>query len=268
MVKEKEINHTDQMVAGARPDAREFVVDASRGEHSATGSARTERDAQNWIGLDRDSSRARIRLIITSYDSIIVRTYCRIRFVILNLRFLEELDQYIPRHGAVVDFGCGFGLFSLYFASTARGRRITGVDLNEARVKAAQLSAKRLSLSNASYTAGNATDYLVPNGLNCVYMLDLLHHIPQESVAPLLQRIYDALLPDGILLIKDVDTVPAYKRLFTLALDRVMVGLEPIHYWPSRELISLLESLGFEVYSHEMRDILPYAHRLYICRKR
>ena len=91
---------------------------------------------------------------------------------------------------------------------------------------------------------------------------------PQDSVAPLLQRIYDALLPDGILLVKDVDTVPAYKRLFTLALDRAMVGLEPIHYWPARDLISLLECVGFQVYSHEMRDILPYPHRLYICRKR
>ena len=63
---------------------------------STTGSAETEPDTKNWIGLDRDSSRARVRLIITSYDSIIVRTYCRIRFVILNLRFFGRMGSVYP----------------------------------------------------------------------------------------------------------------------------------------------------------------------------
>ena len=30
--------------------------------------------------------------------------------------FLDEIGQYLPRGGRILDFGCGFGLFSLYFA--------------------------------------------------------------------------------------------------------------------------------------------------------
>ncbi|UCE58134.1 MAG: methyltransferase domain-containing protein [Phycisphaerales bacterium] len=99
-------------------------------------------------------------------------------------------------------------------------------------------------------------------------LLDLLHHLPKASVPPLLSRLHDALAHDGVMLVKDVDTRPFYKRWFTLWLDRLMVGMEPIHYWSVEAMIDMLEDTGFEVYTHEMRDILPYPHRLYICRKK
>ena len=237
-----------------------FVSSARKREEYTT-------DRLNRVGADRDASLVRIRQIIRSYDEFIIRAYCRIRFIIMRIRFLEELDQYIPRDGTIVDLGCGFGLFSLYFASTGRGRRMFGVDLNEKRIAVARRSAARLDLSNASYKMGDAAEQPVPAGATCVYMLDLLHHLPEEEVRPLLSRIHVALARDGILLIKDVDTRPAYKRWFTLVLDRLMVGLEPIRYWSASEMIGLLEEVGFQVYTHEMRDILPYPHRLYVCRK-
>ena len=34
-----------------------------------------------------------------------------------DLRFLEEIEQYLPDHGTILDLGCGFGLFSLYIAA-------------------------------------------------------------------------------------------------------------------------------------------------------
>jgi hypothetical protein len=76
------------------------------------------------------------------------------------------------------------------------------------------------------------------------------------------------LRPGGILLIKDVADKPAYKRLFTLFLDRLMVMRDPIHYWPPRELADLLEKQGFDVTRHQMKDFLPFPHILYICRDR
>jgi hypothetical protein len=54
---------------------------------------------------------------------------------------------------------------------------------------------------------------------------------------------------------------------FTLLLDRLMVGREPIRYWPADEFCALLERLGFEVVRHRMRDFLPYPHILYVARR-
>src|SRR5216684_3660313 len=54
-----------------------------------------------------------IRSVIRAYDDPIVRAYCWGRFWILRQRFLDEIGQYLPARGRVLDLGCGFGLFSL-----------------------------------------------------------------------------------------------------------------------------------------------------------
>ena len=58
-----------------------------------------------------------IRSVIAAYRDPIVRAYCWGRFWILRQRFLDEIGQYLPARGRVLDLGCGFGLFSLYYAS-------------------------------------------------------------------------------------------------------------------------------------------------------
>jgi hypothetical protein len=70
-----------------------------------------------------------------------------------------------------------------------------------------------------------------------------------------------------MLVIKDVDRTPAYKRWFTLALDKIMDPATPVHYWEAGELTALLSDIGFGVRRHLMVDILPYPHVLYICRR-
>jgi len=67
--------------------------------------------------------------------------------------------------------------------------------------------------------------------------------------------------------VKDVSNTPRYKMLFTLALDRLMVGRQPIRYWSPSDLTALLRRLGFDVKRHLMKDVLPYPHILYICRR-
>ena len=47
-----------------------------------------------------------------------------------------------------------------------------------------------------------------------------------------------------MLLVKDADTHPAYKRHFTRALDAVLDPRSPVSYWDSRRLRAMLESLG------------------------
>lgn len=86
--------------------------------------------------------------IIASSDDLIIRYYCKVRFLIMNLRILEEIEQYLPRDGRVLDVGCGFGLFSLYFASCAPKRSLVSFDINARRIGVARRSSERLGLAN------------------------------------------------------------------------------------------------------------------------
>lgn len=210
----------------------------------------------------------RVRSVIRAYEDRIVRGYCWGRFWILRQRFLDEIGQYLPERGRVLDLGCGFGLFSLYYASVHPGLRLEGLDRNPRRIAMAQAAARRLGLENVCYMVGDVMNFRGAGTFDAAYMLDIVHHIPEEAVRPLLEQVARILPPAGRLLIKDVDRRPVYKRWFTHALDKVMDPGTPVRYWAADDLARLLQDVGFAVHRHVMVDILPYPHILYICERR
>ena len=209
-----------------------------------------------------------VRSVIRAYEDRIVRGYCWGRFWILRQRFLDEIGQYLPEHGRVLDLGCGFGLFSLYFACVYPGLRLDGLDRNPRRIAMARAAARTLGLGNVHYEVGDVMDFKGGDRFDAAYMLDIVHHIPEEAVRPLLEQVAKILSPGGRLLIKDVDRRPFYKRWFTHALDKVMDPRSPVRYWDPDDLAALLQEVGFTVHRHLMVDILPYPHILYVCERR
>jgi 2-polyprenyl-3-methyl-5-hydroxy-6-metoxy-1,4-benzoquinol methylase len=203
--------------------------------------------------------------IVRAYDDPVIRLYCRVRFGILRQRFLDEIGQYLPSSGVVLDIGCGFGLFSLYYAATGPGRYLRGIDVNARRIRLARGAAARLHIDNVSYEHGDARDFKGDGELAAAYMLDIVHHVPPATVPPLLAALRRSLAPGGRLLVKDVDRRPLAKRWFTWALDKAMAPSAPVHYWAAEDLGQLLSANGFRVYRHLMVDVLPYPHVLYIC---
>ena len=168
----------------------------------------------------------------------------------------------------MLDIGCGFGLFSLYYAATASARVVRGIDVNRRRIALARRAAARLGLPNAVYEEGDAQDFKGDSEVAAAYMLDIVHHVPARAVPPLLRQLHRALAPGGMLLVKDVDTRPAAKRWFTWALDKAMDPRAAVTYWPSDVLAGALEHAGFSVRRHLMVDVLPYPHILYVCSRR
>src|SRR5215475_5826187 len=190
---------------------------------------------------------ATIPSIIQAYDDPVVRLYCWVRFWILRQRFLDEIGQYLPETGPVLDVGCGFGLFSLYYAATGQRRLLRGLDVNGRRIALARRAAARLGLDNVAYAVEDARDFKGDGEVAAAYMLDIVHHIPPGSVRPLLTQLYRALVPGGVLLVKDVDTQPALKRWFTWTLDKLMAPRTPVTYWSAEALTAALRASGFKV---------------------
>lgn len=209
-----------------------------------------------------------LQRIVDAYDDPVVRIYCTIRFMILRLRFLDEIGQYLPPSGRVLDVGCGFGLFALHFALQNPDLRIQGFDLSERRVNMARRAARRLGAANVEFQVGDAASIRVTSPIAAAYMLDLIHHIPEPSVAPLIDTIARNMEPGGRLLVKDIEPSPSYKLGFTWALDKLMDYKAPVRYWAPEEIQPLLEGAGFVVHRHRMIDYLPYPHILYVSTRR
>jgi 2-polyprenyl-3-methyl-5-hydroxy-6-metoxy-1,4-benzoquinol methylase len=204
---------------------------------------------------------------VNAYDSLIIRAYSRIRFSILHQRFLDEIGQYLPETGRVLDVGCGFGLFALYFAQMKPGLEIYGIDINQNRVEKAAKAAQHLGVANAHFSMGDANLLDVQDRYHCVYMLDIIHHMSSERVPSLITQLYDHLESPSRLIIKDIETIPLPKLWFTWLLDKLMDMQARVTYWERAVLLRMLTERGFEVFSHSMVDILPYPHIIYICNK-
>jgi len=206
-----------------------------------------------------------IARVIAAYDHPVVRAYAWGRFQIFRQRFLDEIGQYLPDRGVALDVGCGFGLFALYYALIHPDLEIHGFDLSEKRIAMAQRAAAKLGVKNAVFRVDDARHLKADARFDAAYLLDIVHHVPEETVAPMLAELHRALAPGAPLLVKDLDTSPAWQRLFAHGLDLAMSPTSPVRYWPTDELTGLLVRTGFAVKQHAMVDYLPYPHVLYVC---
>lgn len=215
---------------------------------------------------------ARIRAIklkiIRAYDNWMIRSYSYIRFLIMNMRILEEIEQYLPTSGRILDVGCGFGLFSFFFALSAEERTLLGVDINAGRIATAcGLRAKFGLEERMDFESSDVGDYPFDEPVDAIVVLDLLHHVPEATGHRMVARFAEMLPPGGLLLVKDITARPWPKMAFTWLLDKLMDFRGPLRYYHKDEMITLLAGQGFEVRVHRMIDILPYPHVLYVCRK-
>jgi SAM-dependent methyltransferase len=189
------------------------------------------------------------------------RAYSLVRFSILRSKLLSVMDLLLRDEGRILDVGCGFGLFAAYFGQTQPRRRIVGVDPSRRRIELARRLSERLGLLEHRFVEGDVRDAPLQGPFDAIYVLDVMHHLPEADQRPVLERLRDLLVPGGMLLMKDITTEPRFGLLFTHALDRLMVGWKPpLSYRHHREWGSLLAHLGFRVRMVRVPDVLPYPH--------
>jgi 2-polyprenyl-3-methyl-5-hydroxy-6-metoxy-1,4-benzoquinol methylase len=189
------------------------------------------------------------------------RSYAFVRFSILRPKLLSVMDLLLPDEGRILDVGCGFGLFAGYFGQTQPARKILGVDPNAKRIRLAERVSASLGLHEHRFLAADAFDRRIEGPFSGAYVLDVMHHVPQDEQRALLERLRELLAPQGVLIIKDITTEPRFGLKFTEWLDRLMVGFdEPLAYRHHREWGEMLTDLGFRVRMVRVPDVLPYPH--------
>ncbi len=219
---------------------------------------------------EHDHSRAKRALIarIVSTYSGLIRLYALVRFKIIHLRFLEEIEQYLPDKGVILDLGCGFGLFSLFMAARKPNTHVVGLDISAARLEIAREAARKLGLSNVTYLQRDLRTWHPDQTIAGAYALDIFHHLPPENGNRLLAELFACIEPGGRFLLKDIDTMPRGMLWFTYLLDVLMSPRDDFHYRSAGAWLRQLRDSGFApIHLHYLWDILPYPHILLICDK-
>jgi 2-polyprenyl-3-methyl-5-hydroxy-6-metoxy-1,4-benzoquinol methylase len=159
----------------------------------------------------------------------------------------------------VADFGCGSGHAINLMAQAFGASRFTGIDFSDEAIAAGIEEAARLGLANASFEAHNLSELDKIAVYDVITVFDAIHD--QAQPARVLENIYRALRPGGVLLMADVKAssrlednvgVPMTTYLYTtslmhcmtvsLALDGAGLGAA----WGTQLAISMLGDAGFD----------------------
>jgi 2-polyprenyl-3-methyl-5-hydroxy-6-metoxy-1,4-benzoquinol methylase len=163
------------------------------------------------------------------------------------------------RSGAeVADFGCGSGHAINVMAQAFPASRFTGIDFSEQAIATGIGEAAERGLTNATFESHNLADLDKADAYDVITVFDAIHD--QAQPARVLENIYRALRPGGVLLMADIKAssrleenvgVPMSTYLYTtslmhcmtvsLALDGAGLGTA----WGTQLAVSMLGDAGF-----------------------
>lgn len=178
---------------------------------------------------------------------------------------LPLVDDLVPRLRAgadVADFGCGSGHAINVMAQAFPASRFTGIDFSEQAIATGIREAAERGLANAAFESHNLADLDMASkkdAYDVITVFDAIHD--QAQPARVLENIYRALRPGGVLLMADIKAssrleenigVPMSTYLYTtslmhcmtvsLALDGAGLGTA----WGTQLAISMLGDAGFD----------------------
>lgn len=109
----------------------------------------------------------------------------------LERRGVHLIDGHLPRGGAVLEVGCGYGR---WFRVLGRGRTLLGADFSEVMARrAAELHPDALVM-----IADARRLPIEPASLAGCYSVKALQYVPREARPALLRGIFDAVAPGGV----------------------------------------------------------------------
>lgn len=186
----------------------------------------------------------------------------------------QQIASYIPTHGNILDLGCGHGLLSLAMGLSEPTRTILPIDHEPWRVAIAQKAAS--DLVNITVETGSLLDIVAAEywhgTVAGIVIIDAIHYLPPDEQVAFLVHARKALMPGGVLLIRDVDAGAGKTFFINRRYEKMMTGLgftmaKDLHFRSQAEWLTLLEDAGFDC-TTEPCCRFPFADCLFVCRLR
>jgi SAM-dependent methyltransferase len=161
----------------------------------------------------------------------------------------DSLLAEMPEKGLLVDAGSGFGFLSLHAAMDHQGRQVVGFDHDIGRVVAASVVAREIP--NCSYVVSSLAHFKIPR-CAAICAIDVLHYLDSSQQEDFLERAFEALEPEGVVLIREVDSSSRVRSALNRFYELVMTRLRftkalGLCFRPIGEWLGLLSRVGFEV---------------------
>ncbi len=174
----------------------------------------------------------------------IERVYTRIFGVPINglrIRLRRVLPKVGGNYGAILDAGCGIGVFSMQLAKLHPEAQVMGVDLEESLVKKATEITRHAKISNCEFQLGDVTNLHLDRKFDLIVSVDNLEHVENDVRA--LESFRRLLNPQGRLVVH----VPGYYRRWPIFERKVNFDV-PGHVRPGylkEQLAERLRNAGF-----------------------
>jgi SAM-dependent methyltransferase len=165
----------------------------------------------------------------------------------LRIRLRRVLPATAGSYQAILDAGCGSGVFSFELAKLHPEAQVVGVELEPVLVARANEIARRAQLANCSFREGDVTKLDFEDEFDLVVSVDNLEHVEDDVEA--MRTLLHALRPGGRLVVH----VPGYERRWILFGRRVNFDV-PGHVRPgykAEQLVDKLQGAGFQVMTHQ-----------------
>ncbi len=195
------------------------------------------------------------------------------RWAMHGRAFLSDLaviEQYVPRHGFIVDLGCGHGLFANLLVEASSQRRVLGTDIDERKIAIA-----RSTLDGRERLRFELADMVTvpPPRCDAITIVDVLYLLDPADQERVLRNAAAALAEGAALIVKAQESRIDPRYALTYAQEVVAVGLGLTRRagsrlsFPSREsALAMFERAGFRADVVEMHG-RPYTDVLYLARR-
>lgn len=203
---------------------------------------------------------------------------------------INKLIELVPFCGKLLDLGCGFGVFSYFFAFKYPDLTVVGLDLSQDRIRLAE--DVLLKPKNLKFYLGRAED-LTEDAFSSILLTDVIYLLSKEELIDALNLCYKKAKEGGVLIIKTMNKNRFFRHLLTIFIPllikwiiffsrifpkRVRKSIVKIsgsrkktpRFYHVEELKHMLEDTGWRIVSiYDLPLWYPpwYPNIIYFCRK-
>jgi len=134
------------------------------------------------------------------YKGPVLEWYLRVKIRMENDYLV--FHNLLPRQGRILDIGCGYGFMSYMLQFAAPDRELIGFDYDEEKIAVANHCFSR-NANSLFIKADIRQMHVGPS--DAIILSDVLHYLNNEQQEILVRQCLDAILPGGLLIIRDGD---------------------------------------------------------------
>ena len=184
------------------------------------------------------------------------------------------LAESVAGYNKILDFGCGLGLMSYAMKIINPNAEIKGIDIDSRKVMIAKNNIS--DFNSLEFETGGIEK--IKGRYDCILISDVLYINAYDSICNILERCYDLLERNGLLIIKEMSKRPAYKYLVNYAQEIFAVNCtgftktegsawKKFYIFSENDMGNLLNRMGYTVQSLRVDKGYLYPHIIYKCKK-